>query len=385
MPKILNKPMNEFPLLNPNDGIPLFYPTISREAFDEVKDTLKTRWIGQGPKVEMFEKKFQSKFLKKNFPLAVGSGTDALHLAYLLADIKKNDEVLVPVFTCTATNIPLLYIGAKPVFVDIDPNTMNVSIEDIKRKINHKTKAIVCVDYGGIPNNYNELNKICKKNNLILISDAAHSLGSKYFGNYIGTQADFTIFSFQAIKTLTTGDGGLLAIKNGKLLEKAKRLRWFGIDRSSKQLGTWENDICEIGFKYQMNDISASLGLVALKKINQVIKKRNSLFNYYEKKIKNSNVKIIGSAKTNTYFNSAWLLTIVVSGDRNGLMKKLRENNIESAQVHYINDRYSIFGARRKDLPQMDLIEDRYLVLPLYPMMSYSDVDKICNIINQGW
>jgi dTDP-4-amino-4,6-dideoxygalactose transaminase len=380
-----NNPMNEFPILSLEEGIPLFYPKVSRQGFVEVNNTLKTRWIGQGPKVDLFEKKFKLKFLKNHSALAVGSGTDALHLAYLLSNIKKNDEVLVPVFTCTATNIPLLYIGAKPVFVDIDPKTMNICIEDVKRKISRKTKAVVCVDYGGIPNNYKELNKICKKNNLILISDAAHSLGSKYFGNYIGSQADFTIFSFQAIKTLTTGDGGLLSIKDHKLLEKAKRLRWFGIDRSSKQLGIWENDIREIGYKYQMNDISASLGLASLKNIDQIIKKRNLIFKYYEERIKNSSVKILGCSKTKEYFNSAWLMTIIVSGNRIGLMKKLRENKIESGQVHYRNDRYSIFGGRRNDLHQMDLLEDRYLVLPLHPLVSEKNVDKICNLINQGW
>ena len=266
-----NNSMNEFPILDPKKGIPLFYPYVPPKSINYIKNTLQTRWIGQGPKVELFEKKFKLKFLHNHSALAVGSGTDALHLAYLLSNIKKNDEVLVPVFTCTATNLPLLYIGAKPIFLDIDPLTMNICIDDVKRKITKKTKAIVCVDYAGVPNNYFELNKICKEYNLKLISDAAHSIGTKYFGEYSAIQSDFAIFSFQAIKTLTTGDGGLLAIKNKKLYKKAKRLRWFGIDRASKQKGIWENDIYEIGYKYQMNDIAASLGLAGLETINNVL------------------------------------------------------------------------------------------------------------------
>ena len=255
-------------------GIPLFLPKISKSGISSVVQTLKTRWIGQGPKVDKFEKEFKKKFLKNKLDaLAVGSGTDALHLAYLLAGIKKGDEVLVPVFTCTATNLPLLYIGAKLVFLDIDLQTMNINLENLEKKITKKTKAIVCVDYGGVPNDFSKLLKICKKYKLKLISDAAHSLGSKFLGKYACTYADFTTFSFQAIKTLTTGDGGMLIIKNKKLFEKAKRLRWFGIDRSKKQLGIWKNDVRELGYKYQMNDIAASLGLAGLKEIDSIIKK----------------------------------------------------------------------------------------------------------------
>ena len=381
-----NSAMKEFPLLDPSKGVPLFLPQISKEGIKLAVQTLKTRWIGQGPKVDLFEKTFKKKFLyNKLSALAVGSGTDALHLAYLLAGIKKGDEVLVPVFTCTATNLPLLYIGAKPVFLDIDTSTMNINLREVEKKITKKTKAIVCVDYGGIPNDYKKLQKICKKYNLKLISDAAHSLGSKYLGKYACVYADFTTFSFQAIKTLTTGDGGLLVIKDNKLIEKAKRLRWFGIDRSKKQLGIWENDVKDLGYKYQMNDIAASLGLAGLKQINSIIKKRVLLFKEYEKNLNHKLIKIVGKSQTKTYLQSAWIFTIIVEKNQKLLMKKLRKNGIESAQVHYRNDRYSVFGKRVKNLKYMNYIEDKYLVLPLYPSMKLSDVRNICKIINSGW
>lgn len=377
--------MNEYPLLSESEGIPLFYPHIPKNAITEVTDTLSGRWIGQGPKVDKFEKMFQKIFLGNHEPLAVGSGTDALHLAYLLSDISAGDEVIVPVFTCTATNIPLLYIGAKPVFADIDPETMNLSIIDVERKITKRTKAIVCVDYGGVPNDYEFLNKLCRQHNLKLISDGAHAIGSKFKNVYSSQWADFTIYSFQAIKTLTTGDGGLLVIKDGSLLEKAKRLRWFGIDRSAKQDGVWLNDIYEIGYKYQMNDISASIGLASLEEIESVISNRNNLFKTYEKHLTSNRIRIIGKSETLSYFNSAWLITVIVDENRSGLMKKLREAGIESAQVHYRNDRYSIFGGRRTNLPIMDELEERYLVLPLHLKMTNEDVLHICELINAGW
>lgn len=380
------KPMNEFPLLDPKEGIPLFYPHVSLGTIEELKDTLSGRWIGQGPKVEMFEKQIAEKYLSGERGIAVGSGTDALHLAYLLADLKEGDEVLVPAFTCTATNIPLLYIGAKIVFIDIDPNTMNISMDDLKAKITKNTKAIVCIDYGGIPCDYDALTELCRSYQIPLISDAAHSLGSRYKGKHTGQLADFTIFSFQAIKTLTTGDGGMLVIKDPVLLDKAKRLRWFGIDRAAKQKGVWENDIQDIGYKYQMNDIAASIGLAGLREIDEVILQRNRLFKKYLELLGNvPGIRLVGEAENIDYFNSAWLATIIVDGDRYGLMRKLRENNIESAQVHYRNDRYSIFAGDKTSLRNMDSLEDRYLVLPLHTRMNSSHVETICSVISSGW
>ena len=377
--------MNEFPLLNPDEGIPLFYPFVPPNALDEIQNTLNSRWIGQGPKVDKFEKKFKNFLNTDNEMVATGSGTDALHLAYLLAGINPGDEVLTPVFTCTATNLPLLYIGAKPIFVDIEENSMNINISDIKQKITSKTKAIVSVDYGGLPVNYKKIREIADQFNLKFISDAAQSIGTIYQGKSICDYADFTAFSFQAIKTITTSDGGMLAIKDNNLVEKAKRLRWFGIDRSSKQMGKWENDIKEIGFKYQMTDLAASLGLASLPYLDQIISHRRKLLNYYFENIKHPLAKMIYLNEKKDNKNSPWLCTIIVQKDRVGLMKKLRENKIESAQVHYRNDRYTIFGGRQKDLKNMDLLEDKYLVLPLHHNITIEMVKKICALINSGW
>jgi len=376
--------MNELPLMNENEGIVLFYPNVSDKAIDEVSKVLRSRWIGQGPRVAQFENDFETRFLKENTALAVGSGTDALHVAYLLSDIGPGDEVIVPVFTCTATNIPLLYMGAKIRFADVDPETMNISVDHVRQLVNEHTKAIVCVHYAGLPCDMDELMQIAREYNIPLIDDAAHALGATYKGQNIGEMNDFSIFSFQAIKHITTGDGGMLTIKNQNLVEKAKRIRWFGIDRSAKQMGHWENDIREVGYKYQMNDIAAALGITALAEFDETLEYRKMLFSEYEKQLAGiDGIKLIGTGLTDRE-HAAWLCTVLAER-RVDLMKKLREYKIESGQVHYRNDRYTVFGGRRSDLPNMDSTEEKYLVLPLHLRMTPQDVETIGNVIKSGW
>lgn len=380
-----NLPQNENPLMEVKKGnIVLFHPHIPDTGISEISDTLSTRWIGQGPKVEKFEKLFQERFAKGYSTIAVGSGTDALHLSYILADINKDDEVIAPVFTCTATNIPLLYIGAKIKFADVQPDTLNINIEHVRQLVNEKTKAIVCVHYGGLPCDLEELHKIALEYDIPIIEDAAHALGATYQGNPIGSISHFTMFSFQAIKHITTGDGGMLTFEDKSLLEKSKRIRWFGIDRAAKQGGIWENDIYEIGYKYQMTDIAASLGIASLKEFDKVLNLRQQLLNEYALGLNNiPGIKVIGT-NFNDRTNAAWLCTVLVE-DRINLQKKLYENHIESAQVHYRNDRYSIFGGRRTDLVNMDLLEDKYLVLPLHTKLNIEDVQYICDVVRSGW
>lgn len=376
---------DEVPVMEEGQGrIVLFTPHIPKEAFSMVEGVLKSRWIGQGPRVDEFEKKFLQEFCGSSQGVALGSGTDALHLAYILAGINSGDEVAVPVFTCTATNIPLLYIGAKPKFVDIDPRTMNIDVSHLKKVVNKKTKAIVVVHYGGFPCDMDEIQEIANEYQIPVIEDAAHSLGAKYKGRNIGEISDFTMFSFQAIKHITTGDGGFLAFKNSNLIDLAKRLRWFGIDRKSKQLGIWENDINEVGYKYQMTDISASMGLAALKEFQTTLKFRQTLLNEYIERLKsNKNVTILSNTQDDRV-HAAWLFTIAVERRRN-LQFKLMNEGIESNQVHYRNDKYSIFATQKLELENMNLMEDRYLCLPLHTNMTVDDVIRVCKVINEGW
>ena len=367
-----------------NEPIVLFHPYVPPEAAGKVSEVLATRWIGQGPLVDSFEAEFET-MVGEGRSLAVGSGTDALHLAYLLAGVGPGDEVICPVFTCTATNLPLLYIGAVPIFADVDPKTMNISSASIRSLITEKTKAIVTVDYGGLPCDYAEINAIAKEFGLKVIDDAAHAIGAQYRGEHIGTLADFTTYSFQAIKHITTGDGGLLHVKDPELAEKGRRLRWFGIDRKAKFSGIWANDITEIGFKYQMTDIGAAMGLAGLSHLPKVLSHRRKLLKRYELELHDiSGLYNVGSESQADRVHSAWLHTILVDS-REELQMKLKSNGVESGQVHYRNDMYTVFGNNRDYLVHMDSIESKYLVLPLHMKVSEYDVERICKIIRAGW
>lgn len=376
---------NDKTFLKEKNKILMFYPYISTKSLRNLNRTIKSRWVGQGPKVELFEKKFSKKYLNSNNALATGSGTDALHLSYVLSNIKKDDEVIVPIFTCTATNIPLLYMGAKIVFADINPETMNICTESIKKLITKKTKAIVCVHYGGLPCDMDELKKISKKHSLILIEDVAQAIGAKFKNKNVGTFGNFSTYSFQAIKHITTGDGGMLVTKNKNDYNKAKRIRWFGIDRDKKYKGTWSNDIYEVGYKYQMTDISATLGLDSLSEVDAIINYRRKLYyRYLENFSKFDQIKVIDDHDTNK-FHAAWLITINIE-NKDYLQKKLNSKNIEANQVHFRNDKYSIFKkfAKNKKFKNMDYLENRYLVLPLHHKLKLSDIDYISDIVKKN-
>ena len=229
-----------------------------------------------------------------------------------------------------------------------------------------------------------EIKKIAKKNKIKVIEDAAQALGGKYNKQNIGTISDFTTFSFQAIKHITTGDGGMLCIKDKKLIEKAKRIRWFGIDRKKKQLGIWKNDIKEIGFKYQLTDLGASIGYQSLIDFKKIISHRIKIYNIYLKNLsQNPKIKCVHDFD-NKKKCAAWLFTVLVK-NKDYLQKKLREKNIETNQVHFRNDKYSIFKkfVKKQSFKNMDKIENQYLVLPIHTKVSVKDAKYICELINK--
>ena len=365
------------------DKIVLFYPHIPEKAKDDARKVLDTRFIGQGPLVDKFEEVWEEKVSNPCKSVAVGSGTDALHLAYILAGISPGDKVLTPVFTCSATNTALLYQRAKPVFVDTKSNSLNIDPADIKRKINWDTKAIVVVHYGGLPCDMDEIQAIADEWAIPVIEDAAQAHGAKYKGFKIGSLSDFTCFSFQAIKIITTCDGGMLTIRNHDLVDKAKRIRWFGIDRKAKLEDRWKNDISEVGYKYQMTDFSASMGLAAMDELDQTLSHHRDLFETYREELNHiPGITFIGDNKDHQ--SSCWLCTVLVER-RDDLKRKLAEAGIESNQVHYRNDQYTVFGGRVHDCPNMDKLESKYLVLPMHYFLKREDIQYICDTIRKGW
>ena len=253
--------------------------------------------------------------------LLTPSCTAALEMAAILLDIQPGDEVIMPSYTFVSTANAFVLRGAKIVFVDIRPDTMNIDEKLIEAAITSKTKAIVPVHYGGLCNDMDRLNKIASRYNIPIIQDAAHSIGTTYKGKHLAELSDYVMYSFQAIKHFTTGDGGMLIIKNKDLVDKAERIRWFGIDRKSKQAGIWENDITEVGYKYQMTDIAAAMGIASLSEFDEQFRLRKELYETYEAELTNcERLKVVGGGFSDRE-HAAWLFTILVE-NKDYLQKK---------------------------------------------------------------
>lgn len=350
--------------------IPLMVPYVTDAMRAAVQETMHSRFIGQGPRVDEFERQFSAQIAGGRPCVAVGSCTDALHLAYLLAGIGPDDEVIAPLFTCTATNIPLLYCGATIRFCDVAPDSLNMDAAHCLEMVNERTKAIVVVNYGGA-----SVSDAFFKIGLPVIEDCAQSLASEP-----GPRGDLACYSFQAVKHVTTADGGMLVLSDG-LAEKARRMRWFGIERKAKLAGTWRNDIWEIGYKYQMNDIAATMGLEGLKSLDWQIEYRRALRDAYRSNLTHfDGIQVLDHDPR----SACWLMTVLVDR-REDLKRKLAAEGIESDQVHYRNDRYTIFKDFRGEFPNMDAIDGKYLCLPLHMGMDVGDVDRICDVIRTGW
>ena len=338
--------------------IKLFKPFVSWKSVWYTVKTLRSGQLAEGPRVKEFEEKFGQRFGFSNV-ISLNSGTSALDLAYELAGIREGDEVITPVLTCTATNIPLVHKKATIVFADIDRD-LNISVEDVKRKITPKTKAIVFVHFGGNNRGLKELLGVCRDKNIKLIEDAAQAIASSFWG-----KADYTCVSLQAIKTLTAGDGGVLICKDSSDHQRAKRLRWFGYDRELKQK-QGDTDLLEPGYKYHMNDIAASIALGNLESFDKILSHHN---------------RLIAEYASYDVLAFPWF-ALIFSDRRNALMGFLKDNGIDSGMHHYRNDKYTIFGGR-KEFPIMDELEDKYLLLPLHKDVSVSDVDYICGCIKK--
>lgn len=320
----------------------VFKPFVSEQAKRLVLDVLNSDQLAEGAVVKQFESQLSEKLGFENI-LTVNSGTSALELAYQLAGIKSGDEVIVPVLTCTATNIPLVRIGANIVFADVEPD-LNVSITDIKKKITDKTKAIVFVHFGGNNRGLAELKTICIDRGILLIEDAAQAIGSDYWG--VG---DFTAVSLQAIKTLTSGDGGLLICKDKKHHDTAKKLRWFGYDRDAKQNNP-ELDLELAGYKFHMNNITASIGLGNLEWLESLVSHRKRLGEIY---------------KSYGMFSHVWLAGGFTE-DYRAFKQYMSDKGYEIAQHHYRNDTLTVFKEFKNDCPVMDTLEGKYFFVPMH-------------------
>ena len=361
--------------------IPLVKPFIPpREMLmPALEEILYSGYIATGQSVFDFEDKFSAYISNPNM-IALHAGTDALHLAYILAGVKLGDEIISTPMTAEPTNTSIAMIGSKVVWGDVDPCNGLLDPKSVRSLITEKTKAIVMVHYAGMVCDMEEFNKISKEYDIPIIEDAAHALGSKYMGKMIGCNADYTTFSLQAIKQMTTVDGGFLAMKDGTQMERAKRLRWFGLSKDKNRL---ENDITEVGYKYAMNNVNATIGLVQMKYINNVIDTYIDNGKFYDQALKGiPGVEMVRYNKNTE--PSYWLYTMNVER-RDDFCRIMAENGINASQLHHRSDTHSIFKESKRELPSMELWDKTFVHIPCGWWVSKEDRERIVDTIKRGW
>ena len=365
--------------------IPVFKPSYTKEEIAAVTKTIKSCWWGAGPQVEKFEEEFKN-YIGTKHAVALNSGTAALHLAIKALNLPKNSEIIVPAITFISTAFAPLYNGHKVVFADVDELTMNIDLNDAKKKITKNTKAIIPVHYGGYSCDMDELEYLRDRYDLFIIEDAAHAAGAKYGKRKIGTVGDISCFSFHAVKNMSTGDGGMAVTDNKEYADKIRKLRWLGIDkethkRTNKDQYSWEYLIDDVGYKFQMNDIMASLGRVQLKRLDTMNKKRRSLTKIYNEAFENVSWIKVPWEKENCY-SSCHNYVIKVRKDRNKLMEYLKEKGI-STGVHYLPlYKHPVFKGANAKCPGAERVWKKIITLPLYPDMTKKQQDYVIKSVS---
>jgi len=357
--------------------IPLFKIKIPKNIGNKIQEVFDSGIITEGEYSDKFEKEFGS-FIENDNVCLVNSGTSALTLAYRMCGVGPGKEVISSPMTCMATNEPIITMGGKIVWSDIDSKTGNISPSSVEKLITKNTAAIVAVHWAGTPFNISEINKIAKKHNIKVIEDAAHALGSTYENKPIGTHSDFVCFSFQAIKHLTTIDGGAIACKSNEDAALVRKLRWFGLDR--KYIGSkWEQDIDYAGYKFHMNNVNAAIGLEQLKDLKNIIYLHKKNAKFYEDNIKNPKIEKTKYDPESSY----WIYTIMTE-NREKLKKYLLENNIHSDVVHVRNDKYSVCKQflSQEPLKGVDKFCNEMICIPVGWWLIEKELKHIADVLN---
>jgi len=365
--------------------IHFFHTHISPRALELAAETLRSTFISEGKVVAQFESAL-GRQLGLSHPVALNSGTSALHLALAVAGVKAGDEVILPAQTFVATGQVILMQAAKPVFADIQPSTGNIDPASVRAKITDRTKALMPVHWGGYPCDLEELNQVAAEFKLAVIEDAAHALGATYKDKPVGSISRFTAFSFQAIKHLTTGDGGCLCCAGADDFEDARIRRWFGIDRLKSRpslLGERVYDIDRIGYKYHMNDLAAALGLGNLEDLPRQLARRREIAARYRGAFQTvPGLALLDNAADRQ--SAYWLFTLLVER-REDCIRALHDRGVPSSVVHQRIDRNSIFGGCRPDLPGQEYFDAHQLAVPLHGGLQDDDVEVIIQAVRAGW
>lgn len=368
-------------------NIPLFRPSYGKDELNALKEPFKNGWIGLGPKTKEFEDRF-AEYIKTGHAVALNSATSALHLALSLFNI-KGKEVITTSLTFVSTNHAILYEGGIPVFCDVEPDTCNIDPNKIEELITKKTAGIICVDYGGHPCDLDKIKKIAKKHKLFVLEDAAHACGSKYKGKPVGSVSDITSFSFHAVKNLATGDGGMLTFKNKNWDKILRKRRWLGINKSTfdraiiKEGYHWYYEVEELGYKYHMNDINASLGLVQLAKLDRLNGRRREIASNYNKAF--ADMKWIETPVEKSYAQSSRHNYAIKVDEslRDKLVTFLLSKGI-SAGVHYIpNHLYAMYKPYYKKLPVTESVWKKIVLLPVYPDLTEKQQSYIIKTVKE--
>ena len=370
--------------------LPYFQPLIGEEEIREVIDTLKSGWLSTGPKAMKFEELI-ARYVGANYAVAVNSGTAALHLSLIALGIKKGDEVITTPFTFAATGNVIIHVGAKPVLVDIKRDTYNIDPEKIKEAITPQTKAIMPVHYAGQPCDMKAIIEIAQDHNLYVIEDAAHAIGAEYEDKKIGTFSSLTCFSFYATKNMTTGEGGAASTDDEKLAERLRTLRLHGMSRDAwkrySAAGSWYYEVEDCGWKYNMTDIQASLGIHQLKKLDSFIEARRKYVQIYNEefsKLKGITIPYEKPSVKHVYY----LYPILLEGfNRDEFIERMREKEI-GCNVHFIplhlHPFYrKEFRFKKGDFPNAEWVYQREVSLPLYPKMSEEDVWRVIGAVKE--
>ncbi len=365
--------------------ISFFQSHIAPEAIELVNEVLRSGWVNEGEMVKRFERSLSST-LGMRHPVTVNSGTASLHLALALANVGPGDEVILPAQTFMATGLAILMQRATPIFADIDPYTGNIAPDSIESKITSRTRAVMPVHWGGYTCDLDEINTIAEQHNLTVIEDAAHALGATYRGQVVGNISRFTAFSFQAIKHLTTGDGGMLCCASEEDAKQAVIGRWFGIDRANMQKtleGARGCDVSTLGYKYHMNNIAAAVGLGNLIDFPSRLARRREIGAFYRAQLNNiAGIELLQSAPDREH--AYWLFTLLVER-REDFARKLAAQGIPCSVVDFGIDRNSVFGVTRHNLPGQDEFDARQISLPVHEGLSDADIHHIVETIRSGW
>lgn len=358
--------------------IQVFKPSLGEREINAVAEVLRSGWIGLGPKTAEFEMRF-AQFCKMPYAVGVNSATSALDLAMKLLKINHGDEVIVPTMTFVSTAHVVAYNLATPIFADIDPINLNLDVDDVLRKITPRTKAVIATHYSGRPADIDALR--LRIGNIPIVEDCAHATGARYKDRPVGGLGFLGCFSFHAVKNLATGDGGMLTLHDEVLSERAKTLRWLGIDKGTwdrtkiEQSYWWKYQVREIGLKCHMNDIAAAIGLIQLERLASMNLRRRAIVDKYFEGLRDVE-QLELPPRDDDIFRSSWHLFWIKCERRDALSVYLGERGI-STSVHYSPIHlYSCYG-NRPHLPIAEGLQDRLLTLPLYPDLKDEEVALI--------